>query len=279
MKLSRAAALLPLVVLGACGSGEGSGETATVGGPANGGTYAEVSGLRDAAVDAGLDCQAWELTSNPTSDLIGSGSGSCSSSAMLTIYEEGIPPQGMESVVDSLQEAGAGYSFLVGENWVIISPDAEDLQDHLGGKLIFKDAAPLNQPEPACPRAEEVTAAMQLSGEVQVYPETNDGSPVCTYLYSEGATVMMGINADGYAALVRLSEGFLGPGDRLKKLEGVGDEAFVLAPDDQASAPRTAIGVREGGLAFSVSVLGVDASRATAVRLFELLRDSDVRPS
>lgn len=99
-----------LVMLGGCGS---SG-------------YSDVLELRDAAMDAGLQCPDWERTSDTT--------GTCSEADVLILSDD------IDAEVDHLMEFAKDYgvpvTLLVGDNWVVNSPDAADLKDDLGGEVV-----------------------------------------------------------------------------------------------------------------------------------------------
>jgi hypothetical protein len=101
--------------------------------------YSDVLELRDAAVDAGLDCPDWERTSDEDTK----ATGACSDDAVLILYRDADGRKtGVAEMVKTHQEfnkmlgADVPQTLLVGDNWVINSPDAADLADDLGGEVI-----------------------------------------------------------------------------------------------------------------------------------------------
>ena len=99
--------------------------------------YDTLTQLRDAAVAAGLECPAWETMTR----LDGSLRGDCSSTALVVLFSD----QGQrDDAVDALREANdfeAAYSYpvLVGENWLVNSPQAPDLQNFMRGEVVTID--------------------------------------------------------------------------------------------------------------------------------------------
>jgi len=92
-------------------------------------TFGTVTELRDALVAAGYPCPAWEQT-----DVVSAAaqSGSCSDADVLSVY---VGTEGRDVVVATLKELG-GASLLVGDNWILNSPDAPALQAKMGGVVV-----------------------------------------------------------------------------------------------------------------------------------------------
>lgn len=115
--------LLPLLLVG-CGD-DGSQR------------YDTLTQLRDAAVAAGLECPSWETMTRQD----GSLRGDCSSTALFVLFSD----KGQrDDAVEALREANdfeAAYSYpvLVGENWLVNSSLAPDLQDAMGGEVVTID--------------------------------------------------------------------------------------------------------------------------------------------
>jgi hypothetical protein len=91
--------------------------------------------LRDAAVDAGLDCDDWKRRDVQ--------SGSCGSDSVLFVYEsESVRKKEVQDNLDNLVLAGFEYDYVVGKNWAISAPDAgaaEYLHAELGGEIYHRD--------------------------------------------------------------------------------------------------------------------------------------------
>lgn len=91
--------------------------------------------LRDAAIDAGLDCDDWKRRDVQ--------SGSCGSDSVLFVYEsESVRKREVQDNLDNLVLARFEYDYVVGKNWAISAPDAgaaEYLQEELGGEIYHRD--------------------------------------------------------------------------------------------------------------------------------------------
>lgn len=95
------------------------------------GKASTIEDVRDAFIDAGGVCN-WEQT-----DVVkaATASGECSSHTVIMLFSD---RSERETVVSNLQQfkLEGGLTLLVGENWVINSPEAEDMQSQLGGEWV-----------------------------------------------------------------------------------------------------------------------------------------------
>jgi hypothetical protein len=101
--------------------------------------YSNLLELRKAAVEAGLDCPSWnqQPTWYPQVSHSGVEGGICSENSVLVLYTDGQDPEKeIGRTIVSLTDLNVGYPFLVGKNWMVNSPDAADLQDAMGGKVV-----------------------------------------------------------------------------------------------------------------------------------------------
>jgi hypothetical protein len=113
-----------LVLLGLAGCGDGSER------------YNTLNELRDAAVASGFECSGWTTTPAPN----GWQRGDCSDSVLALFPDKDV----RDDAVDALQRMHDiaktdAYPVLVGENWLINSPQAPDLQDAMGGDVVMID--------------------------------------------------------------------------------------------------------------------------------------------
>lgn len=92
-------------------------------------TYGTVTELRDALVAAGYECPAWEQADQVK---LAAQSGSCSDADVLSVY---VGAEDRDVVVATLKEFG-GASLLVGENWILNSPEAPAFQAKMGGVVV-----------------------------------------------------------------------------------------------------------------------------------------------
>lgn len=141
MRITRALPVaLAVAVLTACGSGGASGAVPTSAGPGKSptpgvvadATYSTVAALRDAAVEAGLDCPEFKPRDGMA---LAAEAADCSPSTVLMIYSS---QERRDEQVDTLKELSAdigGAVLLVGPNWVVNAdePDLERIQPALGG--------------------------------------------------------------------------------------------------------------------------------------------------
>lgn len=103
--------------------------------PASGGTYATVVELKDAFVEAGGSCPAFNQTNAVT---LAAESASCSTSTVMSTFLSG---SAIEELIQSNKELYAEVDidpnpWLVGENWVINDPDAAAMREKLGGTVV-----------------------------------------------------------------------------------------------------------------------------------------------
>ncbi|MGK3708925.1 hypothetical protein [Arthrobacter sp. IK3] len=103
--------------------------------PANGGTYATVEELKDAFVEAGGSCPEFSQNNGVT---LAAESADCSGSVVLSTF---LSSSSIDQLIQNNKEMFADIdielnSWLVGENWVINAPDAEDLREKLGGTVV-----------------------------------------------------------------------------------------------------------------------------------------------
>jgi hypothetical protein len=118
-----------LALLGASLAGCGDG----------GHQYSSLGDLRKAAVAAGLVCTSWnpQPSWNRPAPHAGVEGGLCSQDAVLVLYTDGQnPEEELGRTISALTDLNVGHPFLVGKNWMINSPDAGDLQDAMGGKIV-----------------------------------------------------------------------------------------------------------------------------------------------
>ena len=93
-------------------------------------TYSTVTALRDAFVAAGGDCDEWVEGDMVT---LAAQSGDCSTSTVLSIY---ISEADKSTVVANLKAFGSGVHLLVGENWIINTPDPASYLKGMGGTVV-----------------------------------------------------------------------------------------------------------------------------------------------
>jgi hypothetical protein len=92
--------------------------------------YGTIEELRDAAVDAGLDCDDWE---EGTADGNWAQYGTCGSDTTLATYTS---ESQRDDDVDGAKERALGGELLVGPNWTVRADDVADLQTELGGTVV-----------------------------------------------------------------------------------------------------------------------------------------------
>lgn len=124
------AAGLALMLAGCGGGGEAASEaTPTV--PTSGGTYGSIGELKDAAVAAGVDCAVWDEHNKSE---LAIGSGNCGESYTMAIF---LNESAVQDQIDRWKVLGDYIDFevLVGENWTVSGPGAEELKDSMGGSI------------------------------------------------------------------------------------------------------------------------------------------------
>lgn len=110
-----------------CFGGGGSAEP-TITGEAT--SYESLEELRDLYVEAGGECPEWEELDPGDWDAI---AGRCSDSVTISIYND---TSQIDEVVQSAVDLVIETHLLVGENWIINTPNPEDFVDALGGNVI-----------------------------------------------------------------------------------------------------------------------------------------------
>ena len=122
-----------LVLIGACGlmlAGCATMPPSAPASPSPKATYATVVELRDAYVAAGGECPDWTASNRVK---LAAESGDCSSNTVLSTY---LSTDIRDQVVTTLKSFGTDVHLLVGENWVINTPDPESLVKKLGGTVV-----------------------------------------------------------------------------------------------------------------------------------------------
>lgn len=94
-------------------------------------TYQSVEELKDAFVAAGGDCPEWEQSNHVKA---AAESGTCSASNVLSIYTSQSATEDALAIYKSIAQPGA--TLLVGENWIINDPSAQDFATALGGTFV-----------------------------------------------------------------------------------------------------------------------------------------------
>ncbi len=131
--------LVVVPLLAACGSsGEPAADRTASASPSPTVTpdarYATVEELKDAAVAAGYECAQWTQTDAVQ---LASSSGSCSDDDLFSVYagsgERDDQRESDAALLEGLEEFPPPE--LVGENWIIRTPEADRLQAALGGEL------------------------------------------------------------------------------------------------------------------------------------------------
>lgn len=128
IKLSVAAAALLLALTG-CTSAPAADPTPT---SAELGKVSTVEEVRDAFIDAGGVCN-WKQTDRVT---VATASGECSSKTVIMLFDDRSDRETVVSNLQALKLDDSELTLLVGENWVINSPDAETMASTLGGEWV-----------------------------------------------------------------------------------------------------------------------------------------------
>jgi hypothetical protein len=99
--------------------------------PVDGGSFGTIEDLRDAAKDAGLDCQAWDVHNKYK---YASSSAECGASNALAIFAH---QSSLDTQLAVWKELGdlVELERLVGKNWTIDTDDPESLQKKMGGTV------------------------------------------------------------------------------------------------------------------------------------------------
>lgn len=139
MTLTGALAALTLLLAGCSSSAEIASESTTATTQASkptrtadGGSYGVLTDLRDEAVAAGLPCPSWDQHNTYK---LASSSGACSDEVSMAIYMSEFDRDAQLSVYKEFGSMVA-FSYLVGKNWTVSTPDPESLQKKLGGTVL-----------------------------------------------------------------------------------------------------------------------------------------------
>lgn len=103
----------------------------TGGPPADGGSFSDVTALKDAFVKAGGTCDNW---STHNKSLLASSAGSCGDAYALSVYED---MDKRDQWVETMRTLNIGGT-VAGKNWTISGTDAKPVHDKLGGELLDK---------------------------------------------------------------------------------------------------------------------------------------------
>ncbi|RRJ87315.1 hypothetical protein EG850_05795 [Gulosibacter macacae] len=93
-------------------------------------SYESVESIRDAFVAAGGACPAWEAIDPGDYD---AEAGRCDDSTVIAVYKD---PAELADVVKRATELATETHLLVGENWVLNTPNPQDFVDALGGTVV-----------------------------------------------------------------------------------------------------------------------------------------------
>ncbi|WP_140400553.1 hypothetical protein [Gulosibacter sp. 10] len=120
-----AAGALATALVGCSGGGEPVPEI--TGQPT---AYDGVEELRDLYVAAGGECPEWEAIDPGEYD---AEAGRCSDSVVISVYAN---PADIDEVVDRALTLATETHLLVGDNWIINTPDPHEYVDQLGGTVV-----------------------------------------------------------------------------------------------------------------------------------------------
>ncbi|MFC7847081.1 hypothetical protein ACFUTU_01245 [Arthrobacter sp. NPDC057388] len=134
-------AAFSLAVLNGCASAEPSTSvvqsiTATPTPPADGGSFSTLAELQEAYVAAGGDCGNLDQANNVK---LAAESGNCNDQTVISTY---ISTADVSQVIQNVKALNEEIDFqsddvwLTGQNWIINGPDAADMQEKLGGRLV-----------------------------------------------------------------------------------------------------------------------------------------------
>lgn len=104
--------------------------------PADGGSFSSLADLQEAYVAAGGECSQWVQGNRVT---LAAESGDCDGDTVLSTF---ISSDQIAELIQSNKdlhkelEMESDSVWLVGQNWVINSPDAVEIQEELGGQLV-----------------------------------------------------------------------------------------------------------------------------------------------
>lgn len=94
-----------------------------------------VGDLKRAYTDAGGECSGWEQDNKVKT---AKQSGTCGSDVVLMVFSSKADADGTVSAQKAMFGAlgNQSYELLVGQNWIVNSPDAEKVKKDLGGKIV-----------------------------------------------------------------------------------------------------------------------------------------------
>jgi len=98
------------------------------------GRASTIEQVRDAFIHAGGVCN-WEQTDQV---IAATASGECSDSTVIMLFDDRADRETVVSGMQSLRMEDRRLTLLVGENWVINSAEAEDMQTNLGGEWVME---------------------------------------------------------------------------------------------------------------------------------------------
>lgn len=93
-------------------------------------SYASLEDLRDAFVAAGGECAAWEEIDPGEADARG---GRCGDDTVLAVYAD---PAELAAAVEKSVNLATSTHLLVGENWMLNTPEPHRFVDALGGTVV-----------------------------------------------------------------------------------------------------------------------------------------------
>ncbi|WP_201516885.1 hypothetical protein [Gulosibacter hominis] len=93
--------------------------------------YQTLDELKAAFVAAGGECDEWEAVDPGEYD---AEAGRCGESTVLAVYRS---PDQIPEVVSRAQQLATQTHLLVGENWVINTPNPEKFVEQLGGTTVY----------------------------------------------------------------------------------------------------------------------------------------------
>ncbi|MGO1544853.1 MAG: hypothetical protein ACTHXA_11025 [Gulosibacter sp.] len=116
-----------LALTGCAGGGDGDPAPSITGEATS---YDSLEGLRDLYVEAGGDCPEWEEIDPGEYD---AQAGRCSDQVVIAIYNDTTQ---IDEVVDRALDLMMPTHMIVGENWIINTPDPDQYVAALGGMVV-----------------------------------------------------------------------------------------------------------------------------------------------
>lgn len=118
----------PLVLFTAAAAALLTGCGASV--PADGGTYKNVSELKDAFVKSGIGCEDWD---EHNKSVLAASSGSCGEKYTIGVYDD---PSNLKMQIEMFRQLEVNS--VIGKNWVASGTNAKAVHEKLGGEIITK---------------------------------------------------------------------------------------------------------------------------------------------